>query len=96
MLVISRRPGESILIGENIEVQVLETGPSRVKLGITAPRTVPVLRNEVRLTQDQNRAAAQGIALDRLAPALSRLRPHWPVTTPPAPKITSSSRSCRR
>lgn len=75
MLVISRRAGESILIGENIEIQVLETGSGRVKLGIKAPRAVPVLRNEVRMTQDQNRAAAQEIPLDLLAPALARLRP---------------------
>jgi carbon storage regulator len=75
MLVISRRAGESVLIGEDVEIQVLETGSGRVKLGIKAPRAVPVLRNEVRLTRDQNRAAAQAFHLDRLAPALARLRP---------------------
>ncbi len=96
MLVISRRAGESILIGEDIEIQVLETGPSRVKLGIKAPRAVPVLRNEVRLTRDQNRAAAQEIPLDLLAPALARLRPPQPGNASTTPKITSSRRSCRR
>jgi len=74
MLVISRRAGESILIGEDVEIQVLETGSGRVKLGISAPRAVPVLRNEVRLTRDQNRAAAQEVPLDRLATALAQLR----------------------
>ena len=59
MLVISRRAGESVLIGEDVEIQVLETGSGRVKLGIKAPRAVPVLRNEVRLIRDQNRAAAR-------------------------------------
>lgn len=58
MLVIRRRHGESILIGEDIEVQVTEIGPTRVKLCITAPKEVPVLRKEVRLTRDANLAAA--------------------------------------
>jgi carbon storage regulator len=74
MLVISRRAGESILIGEDVEIEVLETGSGRVKLGIKAPRAVPVLRNEVRLTRDQNRTAAQEIPLDLLATALAQLR----------------------
>ncbi len=74
MLIISRRAGESIRIGEDVEVEILETGSGRVKLGIKAPRAVPVLRKEVWQTEDQNRAAAQGIPLDLLAPVLSRLR----------------------
>jgi carbon storage regulator len=74
MLVISRRAGESILIGEDVEIEVLETGSGRVKLGIKAPRAVPVLRNEVRLTRDQYRAAAQEVPLDLLATALAQLR----------------------
>jgi carbon storage regulator len=74
MLIISRRAGESIRIGVDVEVEVLETGSGRVKLGIKAPRAVPVLRKEVWLTQDQNRAAAQGIPLDLLAPVLTHLR----------------------
>ena len=74
MLIISRRAGESILIGEDIEIEVLETGSGRVKLGITAPRAVPVLRNEVRLTRDQNRAAAQEVPSDLLTTVLERLR----------------------
>ena len=74
MLIISRRAGESILIGEDIEIEVLETGSGRVKLGITAPRAVPVLRNEVCLTRDQNRAAAQEVPSDLLTTVLERLR----------------------
>lgn len=74
MLVIRRRAGESILIAGDIEVEVLETTPTRVKLGIKAPREVTVLRKEVRLTEDHNRAAAQEIPLSLLTPFLSRLR----------------------
>ena len=75
MLVIRRRAGESILIADDIEIEVLETTPTRVKLGIKAPKTVAVLRKEVRLTEEQNRAAAQAIPLDLLTPFLSQLRP---------------------
>jgi carbon storage regulator len=75
MLIISRRTGESIVIAEDIEIEVLHTGSRRVKLGIKAAKTVPVLRKEVRMTEYQNRAAAQTIPLDLLAPVLSRLRP---------------------
>ena len=59
MLVISRRPHESLLIGDDIEVELLEISPSQVKLGIRAPRQVPVVRKEIRVTAEQNRAASQ-------------------------------------
>ncbi|MBZ5591363.1 MAG: carbon storage regulator [Acidobacteriia bacterium] len=74
MLVIRRRAGESIFIADDVEIEVLEITPTRVKLGIKAPKEVPVLRKEVRLTQDHNRAAAQEISLHLLTPLLSHLR----------------------
>jgi carbon storage regulator len=73
MLVISRRAGESILIADGIEIEVLEPGPTRVKLGIRAPKDIAVLRKEVRLTEEQNRAAAREIPLDLLTPVLKKL-----------------------
>ena len=48
MLVLTRKPGQSILIGDGIEVQVLSTAGEKVRLGITAPREVPIFRNEVK------------------------------------------------
>jgi carbon storage regulator len=75
MLVISRRPGESLFIGDDVEVEILEISPSQVKLGIRAPREVPVLRREIRITADQNRAASQqvpALAVDQLRGRLSR------------------------
>jgi carbon storage regulator len=72
MLVIRRRPGESILIGDEIEVQITEIGPTRVKLCITAPKEVAVLRKEVRLTRDANLAAAG--AMNRLARVAGRFQ----------------------
>ena len=47
MLILSRRPGEQILIGDDILVEVLEVSGTQVRLGITAPREVPVLREEL-------------------------------------------------
>lgn len=73
MLVIRRRAGESILIGEGIEVQVAEIASGRVKLGITAPPEVAVLRKEVKLTRDQNLAAAHGVSMGRLAELAARV-----------------------
>jgi carbon storage regulator len=48
MLVLSRRPGERILIGGNVEVVVVSVQGNTVRLGITAPKDVPVHRQEVR------------------------------------------------
>lgn len=58
MLVIRRHPGETVHIGAEIELVVIDCAPGRVKLGIRAPQHVPILRGEVKLTRDQNLAAA--------------------------------------
>lgn len=70
MLVIRRRAGESFLIGEDVEIEILEMSTSQVKLGIRAPREISVLRKEVFLTREQNRAAARSSSPD----VLERLR----------------------
>jgi len=59
MLVIRRREGEALLVDGRIEITVLEITPSRVKIGVSAPPEVPVLRKEVLLTEQENREAAQ-------------------------------------
>lgn len=47
MLALSRKQGESIVIGNNIEITVLEVKGDQVKLGIAAPKSVPVYRQEI-------------------------------------------------
>ncbi len=47
MLVLARRVGEEIVINGNVRITVLQTRGGQVRLGITAPPTVPVLRSEV-------------------------------------------------
>jgi carbon storage regulator len=47
MLVLSRKPGEGIMIGDGIQVTVLATQGGRVKLGVSAPAEMPVHREEI-------------------------------------------------
>jgi carbon storage regulator len=74
MLVIRRRAGESLLIGDDIEVEILGLTQGQVKLGIRAPKTIPILRKEVRLAGDQNREAAGLGSLESLENLLRILR----------------------
>ena len=53
MLVLSRKPGERILIGREITLTVLEVRGGRVKLGFSGPASVPIHREEVRRKMEQ-------------------------------------------
>jgi carbon storage regulator len=70
MLVLTRKPGQSIMIGDGVEVQVLSVAGEKVRLGITAPREVAIFRNEVyeRIESENGRADdVANEALERLA-----------------------------
>lgn len=71
MLVIGRKAGESILIGPDIEIQVIEVAGSRVKIGIRAPRQTNILRKELQLAAQQNQAAAQAFPTPATLSALA-------------------------
>jgi carbon storage regulator len=59
MLILARRIGESIMIGDHVEVSVVDIKGDQVKLGIQAPAQVKVYRREVYAAiQEENRAAA--------------------------------------
>ena len=77
MLVIRRRPGEAIRIGEDVEIEIIECGPNRVKLGIRAPKQIPVWRAEVEATREQNIAAAAWARSGRV-PSMA-VAPHVPA-----------------
>jgi carbon storage regulator len=47
MLVLTRKPGQSIIIGDDIEIQVLSVAGEKVRIGISAPRDVSIFRHEV-------------------------------------------------
>jgi len=74
MLVIRRRAGEVFVIGDDIEVEILDITPSQVKLGIRAPKQVTVLRKEVLRTQQANLAASRPISTQSLANMIEKLR----------------------
>jgi carbon storage regulator len=79
MLVIRRHCGESIVVGDDVEIQVIECAHNRVKLGIVAPRHVTVCRKEVQLTREQNRAAARSPDVRTLAGVVAGLRAPSPA-----------------
>jgi carbon storage regulator len=56
MLVLTRKSNQSIMIGDDIEVSVLAIMGEKVRIGIQAPRDVPVFRKEVYLEIQQERA----------------------------------------
>ena len=58
MLILQRKAGESVLIGEEIEVSVLSVEAGRVRLAIQAPRSVTILRSELKVAAQTNREAA--------------------------------------
>lgn len=58
MLILSRRVGESIVIGNNVRVTVLDVRGSQIRLGVDAPKDVQVDREEVRAAKDGSLNAA--------------------------------------
>jgi len=67
MLALSRRKDESIIINDNIEITIIEVKGEQVKLGITAPKSVPIYRKEVYIQiQEANREAAKSIDVKEL------------------------------
>lgn len=64
MLVLTRKSNQSIMIGDDIEVSVLSIMGEKVRIGIQAPRDIPVFRKEVYLEIQQERADAAAAAAD--------------------------------
>jgi carbon storage regulator len=65
MLIITRRPGEKVMVGEDIVVHVMEIVGNSVRVGIEAPRSVPVYREEIwNAVREENRAAADASPTD--------------------------------
>ncbi len=67
MLALSRKKNEAIIINNNIEITILEVKGDQVKIGITAPREVPVYRKEVYVQiQNANKEAVSAEGMDAL------------------------------
>jgi carbon storage regulator len=60
MLVLTRKSNQSIMIGDDIEVSVLAIMGEKLRIGIQAPREIPVFRKEVYLEIQQERLADSG------------------------------------
>jgi carbon storage regulator len=91
MLILSRKPGESIVIDGRIVVKIVRLDGDMVKLGIDAPMDVPVHRQEVYdEIQRSNREAlvGAGIKLPRLASG----KPVVPAPKPPSPAAPARTR----
>ena len=67
MLVLTRKSNQSIMIGDDIEVSVLSIMGEKVRIGIQAPRDIPVFRKEVYLEIQQER---NGAAVEAAGPGL--------------------------
>lgn len=84
MLMMRRRAGESILIGDDIEIHIARLGRTRVKIAIDAPRHVRVVAKEVEVVGRENRAAAASGPAGALAGRVARaLRKKVPQAPPP-------------
>lgn len=62
MLVLTRKPGESLMIGDNIELTVISISGDQVKLGINAPKHIDIHRKEIYLQIGaENKSASAGV-----------------------------------
>lgn len=67
MLALSRKKDEAIVINDDIEIKVVEIKGDQVKIGISAPKSVPIYRKEVYVQiQEANKAATNSVDADTL------------------------------
>ncbi len=83
MLVLSRQRNETVMIGDDIEVTIVDVRGDKVRLGIRAPRNVPVHRKEIYEAIRRENQAAAGLQPDDLPPASA--------AAPPGPRPPSKS-----
>ncbi|MCU0705564.1 MAG: carbon storage regulator CsrA [Fimbriiglobus sp.] len=89
MLVLTRKTNEEIIIGDNIRITVVEVAPGRVKIGISAPKSVRVDRAEIHEKKQQEAAipvadcSAPVVLHNRITPALLPSAADQPAAVPP-------------
>ncbi len=74
MLIVRRRRGEVIVIGDGVEIEILDISPTQVKVGIRAPKEVAVFRKEIRLAREANMASANSPSTEALQSFVGKLR----------------------
>ena len=76
MLMMTRRAGQKIILGEDIVIEVVEVTGNTVRLGVSAPRSLPVYREEIwTAVQAENQAAASAGELPDAPPLPPQPRP---------------------
>lgn len=83
MLILSRRNGESFIIGEDIKITVLSQRSNQVRIGIEAPRSLPIHREEVLLRQ-----ANQEVIIENISQSSDDKAPSTAETTPTSQSAT--------
>ncbi len=67
MLALSRKQGESIMIGNDIEISILEIKGEQIKIGISAPKSIPVYRKEIYIQiQEANKETVNSLDVESL------------------------------
>ena len=74
MLVLTRKNNESIMIGDEIEIQVLSISRDKIRIGITAPKHVPVFRKEVYISIKAENSETEAQLDEEVAKALDGLK----------------------
>jgi len=59
MLILTRKMGQSVIIGGNIEINILEIEEDKVRIGVNAPKEISILRKELIEVKDENTKAVQ-------------------------------------
>jgi carbon storage regulator len=83
MLMMTRRAGQKIVLGDDITIEVVEVSGNTVRLGVNAPRSVPVYREEIwTAVRAENEAAASAMQLPEppAAPAAPAPSPESPAS----------------
>ncbi len=85
MLVLSRKTNEAIIIGDSIEIRINRIDGDIVKIGIIAPREIPIFRKEVQTTiAATNQAAAVKAGAAQTLPGLPKFKRYQPAPTGPS------------
>jgi len=80
MLVLSRKINQSIMVGDNVRIVVVAVDRDQVKLGIEAPRDIPVHRSEIyeEIQRTNQSAAASPVPTEKLEAGKATLQPRKP------------------
>ena len=74
MLIITRRPGQRIMLGDDVTLHVMEINGNNVRLGVEAPKSLPVYREEIWASvKEENKEAAAAASANRMPRRAARV-----------------------